>query len=66
MWAKAKLNLGSVEMDPTLFQNTEKLLNPAWISNSGRQFSEWAVVFFYFQKSQVKIEYILFVSTHVP
>ena len=45
-------------------QNTEKSLNPDYISNYARNVSDWAIVFLYFSKTQVKIEYFLFVSTH--
>ena len=38
--AKEKLSFESLEMDPNLLQNPEKLLKPAWISNYGRQLSE--------------------------
>ena len=65
MEAKAKLDVEYLEIYPTLLQNPENLIKPAWISNPGRQFSEWDIVFLYFPKSQVKIKYFLFVSTHV-
>ena len=65
MEAKAKLNMEYLEIDPTILQNPENLLNTAWISNSGRQFYEWAIVFLYLPKYQLKIEYFFFVSTHV-
>ena len=42
------------------------MLKPGCISNYGRQVSEWAIVFLYLPKSQVKIEYFLFFSTYVP
>ena len=64
--AKSKLNVESLEIYPTLLKNPANLLKPSWICNSGRQFSEWAIVFFYFPKSQVKAEYLIFVGTHVP
>ena len=53
MEAKAKLNVEYIEMDPTVLQMSANFLKPAWI-------------FLYFPKSRVKIEYFLFVSTHVP
>ena len=65
MEAKEKLNVEYFDIEPTLLQNPANLLNPDWIFNSGRQFSEWAIVFLYFPRYQVKIEYFLFVSTHV-
>ena len=55
MEEKAKLNVESINIDPILLKNTEHLLYPVWIFNSGRQFYEWAIVFFYFPKYQVKI-----------
>ena len=30
---KEKLDMESLDMDPTIFQNPENLLNPDWISN---------------------------------
>ena len=66
MEAKVKLNVEYIEIDPTLLQNTENLLKPDCIYNSVRQFSEWAIVFVYFPKYQVKIEYFIFVSNHFP
>ena len=65
MEAKEKLNVESIQIDPNILQNTANLLKPARIYNSGRQCSEWDI-FLYLPKSQVKIEYLLFVSTHVP
>ena len=63
--AKSRLNVKYLKMYPTHLQNPENLLKPAWISNYGRKFSEQTIVFLYFPKYQVKIEYFLFVSTHV-
>ena len=40
MEVKEKLNVEYIEIDPTLLQNPENLLNLAWISNSRRQFYE--------------------------
>ena len=54
-----------IEIDPTLLEIPTKFLTPACISNYGIQFSEWAIVFLYFPKYEVKIEYLLFVITHV-
>ena len=48
MESRSKLDVVSLEIYPTLLQNTSNLLNPDLISNYGRQFSESAVVFFYF------------------
>ena len=45
-----KLNVEFIEIDPTLLQKPETLQNPAWIFNSGRQFSEWAILFLYLPK----------------
>ena len=39
MKAKSKLNVEYLDIDPTILKNTENLLKPSWISNSGRQFS---------------------------
>ena len=63
--AKEKFKVEYLDIDTTLLQNKAKFLKPDWISNYGRQFSEWAIVFMHIQKSHVKIEYFLFVSTHV-
>ena len=52
---KEKLNVQYIDIDPTLMQNIVNLLKPALIYNFGRQSSEWAIVFLYFPKSQVKI-----------
>ena len=38
------------------------MLKPAWIDNYGRKFSEWATVFLYLPKSQVKISIYIFHS----
>ena len=46
-------------------KNPANFLKPYWIFNSGRQFSEGAILFLYFPKYQVTVEYLLFVSTHV-
>ena len=66
MEAKANLNVEYLKIDPTILQITENLLNPAWIYNSGRQCYEWAILFLYLPKPQVKIEHLLFVITYVP
>ena len=58
MQSKAKLNVEYLEIDPTLLQNPANLLDPDWISNYGRQFSEWAIVCLYSPKSQVKMEFL--------
>ena len=54
MESKSKLNVKYIDIDTTLLKNTENLLNPAWISNYGRQFPERAIVFFYLPKSHGK------------
>ena len=59
MQANEKLNVKSIEIDPTILGNPENLLKPLWISNYGRNVSERAFVLLYFTKSQVKIEYLL-------
>ena len=65
MEEKVKLNMEYIEIDPTILKNTANLLIPDWISNSGRNFYEWAIVFVYIQKFQVKIQHFYFASTHV-
>ena len=40
MEEKAKLNVEYIEIYPTLLQNSENLLNPDWIYNSGRKCSK--------------------------
>ena len=66
MESKERLNVEYPEIYSTLLQNPVNLLNPGCIFIYGRQFSERAIVFLYFPKSQVKIEYLFFVSNYVP
>ena len=40
MEAKKILNVESLEIDLNILQNPENWIKPAWISSSGRQFSE--------------------------
>ena len=61
MEAKERLNVWYLEIDPTILQNTENLLNTPWISNSRRQFSLWDIVFFYFPKYQVGFIQCIFI-----
>ena len=37
---KAKLNLESIDINPTILKNTENLLKPAWMYDFGRNVSE--------------------------
>ena len=46
MKEKSKLNVEYLKIHSAILQNTVKLLNPDWIYNSLRQFSEYGIVFF--------------------
>ena len=65
MQENANLNLKSIDIDTILLQNPENLLKISWIYNYGKHFTEWSIVFLYFPKYQIKIEYLLFVTSHV-
>ena len=66
MEEKEKLKVESIEIDPTILQNIDNLINPTCSNNYERQFYELYIVFLYSPKYQVIIEYFIFVSTHVP
>ena len=52
---KENINVEYFEIETTLFKNPENLLKPAWISNSGIQFSEWDIVFLYLPRYKDEI-----------
>ena len=52
MEAKESLNVEYLEIDPTLLQNPENLLNPYWVYNSGRQFMIKLLSFYTYQNNK--------------